>query len=96
MVDRKSCGTQTFSEDCSGRRDRKRSMIDQTERETAIADYRSARLLLHEARMVGAPTDCVAERERDLSAAAARLRVLSVDPDDLTIDGNDMLATDIQ
>ena len=71
-------------------------MIDQTELESAIADYRAARLLLHEARMVGAPTDCVAERERDLAAAAARLRVFSIDPDDLTTDGNDTDATGVQ
>lgn len=70
-------------------------MIDQTELELAIADYRAARLLLHEARMVGAPTDCVAERERDLAAAAARLRVFSIDPDDLTTDGNDTDATGV-
>lgn len=55
--------------------------MERKEIETAISRYRSAELLLEEARMVGAPPDCVAERERDLAAARIRLIELGLDPD---------------
>jgi hypothetical protein len=40
--------------------------------------------LLDDARMVGAPPDCVAERERDLAAARAQLTELGIDPESLS------------
>ncbi len=49
---------------------------NETEIEKASEAVRSARLLLEDARMVGAPPDCVAERERDLAAAEVCLRDL--------------------
>lgn len=48
-------------------------MTTRNEIEAAMSRFRSASLLLEEARMAGAPPDCVAERERDLEAARARL-----------------------
>jgi hypothetical protein len=47
--------------------------------DAALARFTVAAALLHEARMVGAPTDCVAERLADLKAARARLTELGVD-----------------
>jgi hypothetical protein len=44
----------------------------------AIANYRAAWSLLEDARLLAAPPDCLAERERDLAAADARLRELGI------------------
>ncbi len=44
--------------------------------ESARAAVQAAEQLLEDARMVAAPPDCVAERERDLAAAKMRLREL--------------------
>ena len=43
--------------------------------------WRNALNLLDDARMVGAPPDCVAERARDLAAARIGLIELGIDPD---------------
>ncbi|MCC6704182.1 MAG: hypothetical protein IT334_04840 [Thermomicrobiales bacterium] len=56
-------------------------MTEREEIEAAVNRFRSAELLLEEARLVGAPPDCVAERERDLAAAKVRLIELGVDPE---------------
>lgn len=52
-------------------------------REREISEARqiveAAERLLDDARMVGAPPDCVAERERDLAAARVRLAELERD-----------------
>lgn len=57
----------------------KRTEMTRSSIEEAITRFRSAAALLDDARMVGAPPDCVAERERDLDAARALLIELGID-----------------